>query len=148
MKKRFFTLLLALLSAFSVNADEVTIDLSKYTPIGDTATNISAFLSNDVLTVFYDIVNSWNIGGVVFALDSLDVTNIAFDYKGDAAATEWVSFQVYLTDSKGGMWYSAAANLCISSINNAGWQSVSYMPGDVLWGIISWVRFRLTTYCQ
>lgn len=130
--KKSILLIAAMFAAFTVNAGEVTVDLSKYTPAGDNATDISANLADGVLTVSYNFTGDWGNGGVEFALDNLDVTNMAFDYKGDAAATEWVSFQVYLKDSKGGMWYSAAADLSISEWN-AEWENKSYMPSDILW---------------
>ena len=131
MKKIFF-LVAVMFAAVAVNADEVVVDLSKYAKAGGNADDVTPSLAAGVLTVAYKFPADWGNGGVEFALNNLDVTNLAFSYKGDAAATKWVSFQVYLKDSKGGLWYSAAQDLCISSWN-ADWQNVSYMPGDVLW---------------
>ena len=131
--KKSFLVIAALVAAFAVNAADLNVDLSKYAKAGGNAEEVTPSLAAGVLTVAYNFTADWGNGGVEFALDNLDVTNMAFDYKGDAAATEWVSFQVYLKDTKGGMWYSSAQDLCISSWN-ADWQSVSYMPSDVLWG--------------
>ena len=130
--KKSILVIAALVAAIAVSAAELTVDLSQYAKTGGNADDVTPSLASGVLTVAYNFTADWGNGGVEFALNNLDVTNMAFDYKGDAAATEWVSFQVYLKDSKGGLWYSQAADLCISSWN-ADWQSESYMPADVLW---------------
>lgn len=126
--KKFFFFAAALMAAITINAEEITLDLSQGVSTGGTALS----LNDGELTASYNL-EAWGAGGVSFALDNLDVTNIAFDYKGDAAVESWVSFLVYLVDSQGGMWYSAAADLSISSWD-ADWTSQSYMPSDVLWG--------------
>ena len=125
MKKLF--LFAALFAAVTLNAKELTIDLSK----GQSTGGAALALDNGELTVSYNL-ESWGAGGVSFALDNQDVTNIAFEYIGDTTVGEWVSFLVYLVDSEGGMWYSSTEDLSISSWN-AEWESHSYMPGDVLW---------------
>ena len=124
MKKLF--LFAALFAAISLNAKVVTIDLSK-----GTANNAELKLENNELTASYNL-GAWGAGGVVFALDNLDVTELAFDYKGDTTVAGWVSFLVYLEDSQGGQWYSADADLSISEWD-AEWASKNYMPSDVLW---------------
>ena len=130
--KKFFLLATAMFAAFTINAAEVNVDLSKYIAAGDNAADVTPVLASGELTVSYDFAGAWGNGGVKFALNNLNVTNLAFEYKGDAAATAWVSFQVYLEDSNGGLWYSSAADLCISSWV-ADWTAKSYMPADVLW---------------
>ena len=114
-------------AAITINAGELNIDLSK-----NIAFDANASLADGVLTVSYDL-GAWDAGGVKFNLDNLDVTNLAFDYKGDASVASWVSFIVYLEDSEGGQWYSNAADLSISEWN-ADWATKSFMPSDVLWG--------------
>lgn len=130
--KKSILVIAALVAAFAVNAADLNIDLSKYAKAGDNADDVTPSLAAGVLTVAYNFPAAWGNGGVEFTLDNLDVTNMAFDYKGDAAATKWVSFQVYLKDSKGGLWYSSEQDLAISA-GHEDWASVSYMPADVLW---------------
>lgn len=125
MKKLF--LFAALFAALALNAKELTIDLSK----GQSTGGAALALDNGELTVSYNL-ESWGAGGVSFALDNQDVTNIAFEYIGDTTVNVWVSFLVYLVDSEEGMWYSSAADLSISSWVNE-WSSQSYMPSDILW---------------
>ena len=125
MKKLF--LFAALFAAVTMSAKELTIDLSK----GQSTGGAALALDNGELTVSYNL-ESWGAGGVSFALDNQDVSNIAFEYIGDATVEAWVSFLVYLVDSEGGMWYSSAADLSISSWVNE-WSSQSYMPSDILW---------------
>ena len=125
MKKLF--LFAALFAAVTMSAKELTIDLSQ----GEYTGGAVLSLNNGELTVSYNL-ESWGAGGVSFALDNQDVTNIAFEYIGDATVEAWVSFLVYLVDSEGGMWYSSAADLSISSWVNE-WSSQSYMPSDILW---------------
>ncbi len=125
MKKLF--LFAALFAAVTMSAKELTIDLSK----GQSTGGAALALDNGELTVSYNL-ESWGAGGVSFALDNQDVTNIAFEYIGDATVEAWVSFLVYLVDSEGGMWYSSTADLSISSWVNE-WSSQSYMPSDILW---------------
>ena len=126
--KKFYLFAAALFAAITINAKEITIDLSQGTAIDATLS-----LADGVLSASFDLTGEYPTGGVVFALDNLDVTNLAFDYKSDGLSTDWVSFLVYLEDSEGGQWYSIAADLSISSWN-AEWASKSYMPLDVLWG--------------
>lgn len=133
MKKIFF--FAALFAAAMMNAAEVVVDLSNYSKAGDNADEVSVSLAGGELTVNYDLkgaAESYPNGGVSFVLNNLDVTEIAFDYKGDASVATWVSFYVYLEDSEGGLWYSEAADLSISEWNQE-WASKNYMPADVLW---------------
>ena len=108
----------AVMMAASINATEKTIDidLAKYTLAGYQAEKATPTLNatGDELTVAYDL-GGWEGAGVEFALDNLDVTNIGFEYIGGAEATEWTSFQVYLTDANGVRFISKAADLAISS---------------------------------
>lgn len=124
--KKTLLFVAAMFAAITINAGELNIDLSK-----NIAFDANASLADGVLTVSYDL-EAWGAGGVKFNLDNLDVTNLAFDYKGDASVESWVSLLVYLEDSEGGQWYSAAADLSISSWD-AEWASKSFMPSDVLW---------------
>ena len=125
--KKSLLIIAAMFAAITINAGELNIDLSK-----NIAFDANASLADGVLTVSYNL-GAWDAGGVKFDLDNLDVTNLAFDFKGDASVESWVSLLVYLEDSEGGKWYSAAADLSISSWD-AEWATKSFMPSDVLWG--------------
>lgn len=124
----------ALFAALTLNAQQaINIDLSKYQKAGGNVDEVTPTLADGVLTVEYNFTTAWANGGVEYALANLpQIDSIAFDYKGDLRATEWVSFQVYIKDSEGIRWYSSAADLSISSWV-AEWQSKCYMPSDVLW---------------
>ncbi len=126
--KKSLLFVAAMMAALVINAKEITIDLSQGVSTG----GASLSLKNNELTASYNL-EQWGAGGVSFALNNLDVTNIAFEFKGDTTVAAWVSFLVYLVDSEEGMWYSSAADLSISSWN-AEWESKSYMPTDILWG--------------
>ena len=131
--KKTLLLVAAVFAALSLNAKVIDIDLSQYQLAGDNAEQVTPTLEEGVLTVEYNFTDAWANGGVEFALDNLEaIDSIAFDYKGDLRATEWVSFQVYIKDTEGIRWYSSAADLSISSWA-AEWQSKCYMPSDVLW---------------
>lgn len=133
--KKSILLVAALFAAFTVSAGEVIIDLSQYAKAGDNANEVTPSLADGVLTVNYNMTGaeeSYPSGGVSYALNQLNVTELAFDYKGDSTVATWVSFLVYLEDSEGGLWYSSAADLSISSWNQE-WASKNYMPADVLW---------------
>ena len=105
--KKISLFVAAMFAAITINAGEINIDLSK-----NIAFDANSSLADGVLTVSYNL-DAWGAGGVKFNLDNLDVTNLAFDYKGDASVAEWVSLLVYLEDSEGGQWYSNAADLSI-----------------------------------
>ena len=126
--KKFYLFAAAMMAAMTINANEIAIDLSTASVLEGASKN----MVNNELVVSYNL-GEWGAAGVEFALPNLDVTNIEFEYKGDESVTEWVSFLVYLVDSRDGMWYSNAADLSISSWNNE-WENKSYMPSDVLWG--------------
>lgn len=127
--KKFFLFSAALCAALTVNAGVVNIDLSTAVL---TSSAVTKTLDNNELTVNYNTPEAWGSEGVTFALDNLDVTELSFDYKGDMSVATWVSLIVYLKDSQGGLWYSAAADLSISEWN-AEWANVTFMPTDVLW---------------
>lgn len=131
--KKLFLFAVAMMATITLNARVINIDLSQYSLAGGNTADVTPTLADDVLTVEYDFSEAWANGGVEFTLENLpQIDSIAFDYKGDARATEWVSFQVYIQDSEGIRWYSAEADLSISSWV-ADWESKCYMPSDVLW---------------
>lgn len=126
--KKSLLIVAALFATVCLNARIVNIDLSSYQLIDE---NTVVAIANGELTATYDL-KAWESGGIKYALDDLNVTNLSFDYKSDGTVQTWVSFLVYLEDSEGGQWFSSAADLSISSWN-AEWENKSFMPSDVLW---------------
>lgn len=128
--KKSILLSVAVLLAATLSAENViNINLADYQL---TDANSTAVLSGDSLTVSYDL-GAWGASGVEFALDNLDnITNIGFDFKGDASVETWVSFFPYLKDAAGTRFYSADANLNISTWMSE-WSTKKYMPETPLW---------------
>ena len=88
--KKFYLFVAALSAAMTINAKEIVIDLTQ-----GTAIDASLNLADGVLSASFDLTGEYPTGGVSFALNDLDVTNLAFDYKSDGLSSEWVSFLVY-----------------------------------------------------
>ena len=130
--KKFFLFAAAMLAAVTLNAREITIDLSTYTAVPHETSTITATVADGVLTANYVTNGAWEAPSIVLTLDNLEVTNLAFDYKGDASVEVWVSLLVYLEDTEGIKWYSNAADVCISTWY-AEWDAKSYFPTDALW---------------
>lgn len=128
--KKSLLLSVAVLLAATLSAENViNINLADYQL---TDANSTAVLTDDVLTVSYDL-GAWGASGVEFALDNLsDITNIGFDFKGDASVETWVSFFPYLKDAAGTRFVSTAADLNISTWMSQ-WSTQKYMPADALW---------------
>ena len=85
----------AVMMAASINATEktVTIDLAQFQAIDANAT---AKLTDNELTVSYDL-GEWAASGIECAINQQNVTNISFEFKGDATVDKWVSFFPYLS---------------------------------------------------
>ncbi len=124
--KKFFFFAAAMFAAVTLNARVINIDLNTLETFDATAS-----IEGGVMTVSYDLA-AWGAGGVKVALDNLEVTNIEFDYVGDATVSTWVSFLVYLKDTKGDRWISLAEDLSISDWD-VEWSTHSYFPTDLLW---------------
>ncbi len=115
--------------------EDIVVDLS--TAVDANTDFPSTWILNDKeLTVTYDFSgaadNSWPNGGVEFPLDNVEnVKAMSFEYKGDAAISQWTSFMAYLKDSEGVRWFNKAADLSLDGITT--WQRKEYMPEDELW---------------
>lgn len=99
-------------------------------------TNCSWLLAEGVLDVTYDFsaaeAGSWPNGGVEFPLNNVEnVKAMAFDFKGDAAVTQWTSFHAYLKDSEGVRWYSPSKDLHLNGVTD--WSHQEFMPNAGLW---------------
>lgn len=121
----------AVMMAASINATEktVTIDLAQFQAIDANAT---AKLTDNELTVSYDL-GEWAASGIECAINQQNVTNISFEFKGDATVDKWVSFFPYLKDAAGVRFYCSAENLNISTWMSA-WTEKKFMPNAALWG--------------
>ena len=128
--KKSILLSVAVLLAATLSAENIiNINLADYQL---TDANSTAVLSGDSLIVSYNL-GAWGASGVEFALDNLDnITNIGFDFKGDASVETWVSFFPYLKDAAGMRFVSTAADLNISTWMSE-WSTQKYMPADALW---------------
>ena len=132
--KKSILLIAAMFAAFAINAAEVTVDLSNYSVVKTEGATVTPSYNSGVVKVDYTTTAGWDdVAGVSFALNNLKVTNIAFEFLGDAALSPWTSFFVYLEDSEGAKFYSSAADLSIS-----GWEGDykaidTYFPTDALW---------------
>lgn len=136
MKKLF--LFAALFAAVTLNAKEMVIDLSKWALIKTDGATVNASINADVVTVNYTTTAGWDdMAGVSYALDNLNVTNIAYEYKGDALLDTWTSFLVYLEDVDGTKWFNQEADLHVSGWEGE-WSSQSYFPTDALWATPSY----------
>lgn len=130
--KKSILLVAALFAAFTINAKEVVVDLSKYATIAEKAT-VTPSLTDGVLKIDYTNTGEWDgFAGVSFTLNSLDVTNLSYEFIGDEKLTAWTSLIVYLEDTEGVKWFNQGADLHISGWEGS-WSSQSYFPTDALW---------------
>ncbi len=131
MKKLF--LFAALFAAVTLNAKEIVIDLSKAEPISGAGTITPAF-AEGVLTINWEATAGWAHFGVEIPLEELtDIEEIAYEYKGDGAAsygTEGVVLYPYLRDIEGNRWYKADYWPNTQEIE---WQSEAFLPNIGDW---------------
>lgn len=126
--KKFFFFAAAMFAAVTLNAREITLDLSAATEMAYTNCSATPSFSDGVLNVNYS-AGAWEWAGVEIALNNLDVTSIDFDYKGETA--EWCSFVVYLRASDGARWYDDADDF---SMSHADWLvKTGYFPTKLMW---------------
>lgn len=132
--KKSILVIAALVAAIAVSAAELTVDLSKYSVIKTETATVTPSLNSGVLKVDYTTTAGWDdVAGVSFALDNLKVSNIAFEYLGDATLASWTSFFVYLEDTEGAKFYSSSADMSISSWAGDYQAVATYFPTDGLW---------------
>lgn len=126
--KKFFLFAAAMFAAVTLNAREITLDLSAATEMAYTNCSATPSFSDGVLNVNYSS-GAWEWAGIEIALDNLEVTSIDFDYKGETA--EWCSFVVYLRASDGARWYDDADDF---SMSHADWfVKTGYFPTKLMW---------------
>ena len=128
--KKFFLFATALFAAVTLNAREITVDLSTATEIAYTNCSATFAVADGALNVNYT-AGAWEWAGVEFDLDNLEaVTSMSFDFKGQTP-NEWTSFIIYLRDSEGARWYDDADDF---SLNQAEWLSkTGYLPTKLCW---------------
>ena len=128
--KKFFLFATALFAAVTLNAREITVDLSTATEIAYTNCSATFAVADGALNVNYT-AGAWEWAGVEFDLDNLEaVTSMSFDFKG-LTPNEWTSFIIYLRDSEGARWYDDADDF---SLSQAEWLSkTGYLPTKLCW---------------
>ena len=131
LMKKIFSLFVAVITAMTFNAAELTINLANaegYTHKDD-GSGVPALGTDGVLTVTWTVGTAWDVAGVEIPLDSLTgITNVSFEYKGDAGAT---SLLVYLRDSEGNRWWDGDNGSIGSNVTE--WTAVANTPGAKLW---------------
>ena len=128
--KKFFLFATALFAAVTLNAREITVDLSTATEIAYTNCSATFAVADGALNVNYT-AGAWEWAGVEFDLDNLEaVTSMSFEFKGQTP-NEWTSFIIYLRDSEGARWYDDADDF---SLSQAEWLSkTGYLPTKLCW---------------
>ena len=136
--KKFFTFFVAALTAMSVSAAELTLDLTSAEQYVQTG-SASVTAANGELTVNWTVTANWSVAGTAIPLDNMtDVTKISFDYKGETADVDMI---VCLEDAEGNkFWDGTTGGL---SLSQADWTSVELTPNASLWSNDSegpWVK--------
>ena len=128
--KKIFLFATALFAAVTLNAREITVDLSTATEIAYTNCSATFAVADGALNVNYT-AGAWEWAGVEFDLDNLEaVTSMSFEFKGQTP-NEWTSFIIYLRDSEGARWYDDADDF---SLSQAEWLSkTGYLPPKLCW---------------
>ena len=125
--KKSILLIASLFAAFTVNAKDIVLDLTKATEMAFQGCSATPAVANDVLTVNYSS-GAWQWAGVEFALDNLaEVPVINYEYKGDGAEgfEEGIVLFVYLRDSEGNRWIK---DEYWPNLQNTEWQTESIKP--------------------
>ena len=128
--KKIFLFATALFAAVTLNAREITVDLSTATEIAYTNCSATFAVADGALNVNYT-AGAWEWAGVEFDLDNLEaVTSMSFEFKGQTP-NEWTGFIIYLRDSEGARWYDDADDF---SLSQAEWLSkTGYLPTKLCW---------------
>lgn len=128
--KKIFLFATALFAAVTLNAREITVDLSTAKEIAYTNCSATFAVADGALNVNYT-AGAWEWAGVEFDLDNLEaVTSMSFEFKGQTP-NEWTSFIIYLRDSEGARWYDDADDF---SLSQAEWLSkTGYLPTTLCW---------------
>ena len=126
--KKIFSFAVAILAAMTIQATELTVDLSSAQSSGSEGCSGVPTLTDGVLDVAWNVTANWAVAGVEFALDNLtDVSKINFDYKGDG---QEVTFYVYLVDANGGLKWE---NEHWINLQPTDWTATEITPNGALW---------------
>jgi hypothetical protein len=128
--KKSLLLVAALFAAFMVNAKEIAVDLSKAEVVLSDPSDAASFsVADGVLTVNIEAKGGWHHLGVAFPVENLtNVTNIAYEYKGDGAEAlkpDGIVLYPYLLDAEDNRWYKDEywPNMLMTD-----WQSEQIVP--------------------
>ena len=126
--KKFFFLCAALITAVTISAAEITVDLSKAKGYTHAESGSGAVeLADGILTVNWTVGTGWEVAGTEIALDNLEgVEKLNFEYVGDGGGT---TMYVYLRDSEGNRWWNEDGY----GLSVAEWTPVEFVPASPLW---------------
>lgn len=130
--KKSILIIAALFAAFTVNAKDITINLSQAAAVAFGGCSATPAVADDVLTVNYS-PGAWQWAGVEFTLENLaEVPVISYEYKGDGAeefGEDGIVLFVYLRDSEGNRWIK---DEYWPNLQNTEWQTESITPDKAL----------------
>lgn len=128
LMKKIFSLFVAVITAMTISATELTVDLSSAQSSGSEGCTGVPTLTDGVLDVAWNVTANWAVAGVEFALDNLtSVSKINFDYKGDG---QEVTFYVYLVDANGGLKWEDEHWI---NLQPTDWTATEITPNAALW---------------
>ncbi|MBO4249945.1 MAG: hypothetical protein J5884_01690 [Paludibacteraceae bacterium] len=128
--KKSLLIVAALFAAFTLSAKEFAIDLSKAEVVlSDPADEASFSVADGVITVNINAKAGWHHLGVAFPLNNFtNVTNIAYEYKGDGAVAlkpDGIVLYPYLVDNEDVRWYKEEY---WPNMLNTDWQPETMLP--------------------
>lgn len=127
--KKIFSLFVAAITAMTISATELTLDLSTAQQYASEGCTSTPTIEEGVLNVAWAVPVEWQVSGVKFALpDITNVSKINFDLKGDG---QNVVLYVYLVDANGGLKWENEHWITLESTE---WAAIEVIPNADLWG--------------
>lgn len=127
--KKIFSLFVAAITAMTISATELTLDLSTAQQYASEGCTSTPTIEEGVLNVAWAVPVEWQVSGVKFALpDITNVSKINFDLKGDG---QNVVLYVYLVDANGGLKWENEHWITLESTE---WAAIEIIPNADLWG--------------
>lgn len=132
--KKSLLFVAALFAAVTLSAKEVVVDLNTAEVVlSDAADEATFSVAGGVVTVNINAKGGWHHLGVAFPLANFtDVTNIAYEYKGDGATAllpDGIAMYPYLLDSEDNRWFK---DNYWPNMSETEWQSETMLP-DKSW---------------
>ena len=128
--RKSLLMIAAIFAALTINAKEVTVDLSKAAQMAYTDCTGTPSYADGVLTVDYMTPGAWLWAGVEIPINNIaGVKSIAFELKGDGKEIACIP---YLRDSEGARWaYNGGESA--PSLKSTAWESLSSAPDALMW---------------